>query len=196
MYFLPYRDQVSFLGQQWLARVQTWYSLQKQSAHDACRYRKSIWTWRPFYGTYANSTDPDQMTQKVAFDLGIHCLLSYCSTKIWIKTTKTSQQPFKRKWTGPFDWSGISIRLKWDKTISIHQLTFRYNCSTPMLNWTRVGLKGNSPEQITLVVFWVFWWTISIDSSSMREQYGRGHYVTLYAGNPYRGNCAKQCGTR
>ena len=35
-----------------------------------------------FYGTWANSTDPDQMLQNMASDQGLHCLLTEFSIKI------------------------------------------------------------------------------------------------------------------
>ena len=38
--------------------------------------------WRPFYGTYTNSADPDLTPQNVAYDQGLHCLLTECSIEI------------------------------------------------------------------------------------------------------------------
>ena len=58
----------------------------------------------PFCGT--NSADPDKMSQNVAYDRGLHCLLTECSTKILIKMENTTQQPINWKWTGPIDNSG------------------------------------------------------------------------------------------
>ena len=39
----------------------------------------SLKAWCPFYGTQANSADPDQTPQNVATDQGTHRLLTACS---------------------------------------------------------------------------------------------------------------------
>ena len=68
---------------------------------------------------YANSADPDQTPQSVASDQGLHCLLTECSIKIRIKMKNTTQQPLKRKWTGP-------IYKEWEIPLGLNGLTI--NC--------------------------------------------------------------------
>ena len=46
------------------------------------------------------------MQQNVASDQGLHCVLTKCFIKIWIKMKNTTQQAFKQKWTGSIDKSG------------------------------------------------------------------------------------------
>ena len=58
-----------------------------------------------FYGTQANSADPDQMPQSVASDPVPDCLLTDCSIK-FEKNNNTTLHPKSLKWTAPIDSSG------------------------------------------------------------------------------------------
>ena len=54
----------------------------------------------------------DQTPQNAASDQGLHCALTECSIKIWIKIKSISQQPLKWEWTGPIVKNGKS-HLAW-----------------------------------------------------------------------------------
>ena len=62
-----------------------------------------IYAQRSFCGTLANSAEPDQTPQNAASDQVFHCLFTECPMKMLLKTKNTTQQPLKRKWTGPID---------------------------------------------------------------------------------------------
>ena len=48
---------------------------------------------RPFYGTKANSADPDQTPHDAVSDQDLHYLLTECSIKFFETNTKTKKTP-------------------------------------------------------------------------------------------------------
>ena len=60
----------------------------------------------PFYGTLANSAEPDQMPHNAAPDQVLHCLHTRFSFKIWMKLLIITQQQLNSKCIRPIDKGG------------------------------------------------------------------------------------------
>ena len=73
----------------------------------ACNYLTHL-SLVSFYGTSANSAEPDQKLQNAVSDQARHYLLTEGSIKIRIKWKNTTQQPLKQKKTGPIGKGGKS----------------------------------------------------------------------------------------